>query len=83
MLIYLLISLFERIEACLDLRSQSSQLKHIFTALLLKHAQRITDRLARILVLTCFDNALDERILLGSKADVAGWHSHILLTLSQ
>ena len=73
----------ERLETCLDLRSQSSQLQRIFAPLLLKHAQCITDRLTRILVLTCFDYTLDERILFGSKANVAGWHSHILLAHRQ
>ena len=64
------ISPIKRIDTGLDLRAQCFQFQCIFSPPLLERAERVADRLARILVLACLHNPFDEGVLLVTQADV-------------
>lgn len=57
----------KRIDTGLDLRPQCFQFQRILSPSLLQHAKRVAHRFARILVLACFHNPLDEGVLLVSQ----------------
>src|SRR5713226_1822323 len=66
---------FESVKACSgQLRAESPKLEFILTELLLKHAQRVADCFARILILARLHQPFNEVILLDCQADVTNPH---------
>ena len=75
------ISPVERIDTGLDLGAQRFQFQRIFLSPLLEHAERLTHRFARILILACLHDTFDEGVLLGSQADVTSGNVRISLKI--
>jgi hypothetical protein len=68
------VAAMERIDASLDLGAERLQLEAVFLSALLQYTKRIANSFACILVLSGFDDLLNEFVLLGSQADVPSWH---------
>jgi hypothetical protein len=75
------ISPVERIDTDLYLRAERFQFQRIFLSPLLEHAERVTHRFARILILARLHDTFDEGVLLGSQADVTSRHVRISLKI--